>query len=133
LKDAWHVATRDLEDYRDRPGKKLEKKVIIAQMAAIEEARKAMDSCNRYAVFVHGATPDVYGILNRAGIAKEFATFLKVTMPSPTPEDMACQTMRPLESLADGSAHVDWMVEYARELDEEEIEVGEESSEMITS
>jgi hypothetical protein len=60
--------------------------VIIAKKAAIEEARKAMDS------------------RNRAGIAKEFATFLKVTMPSPIPEDTACQTMRPLEIKGGASA-----------------------------
>ena len=135
LKDAWRVAVKDLDDYQDRSKtlkKKLDKKVIIAKKAAIEDARKEMDSCNRYSLFVRGATPDVYGILDRASIAKEFATFLKVTMPSSTPEDTACQTMRPLESFADGSAHMAWMLEYVREEpdDEKEVEVDEE---MITS
>jgi hypothetical protein len=102
--------------------------VIKSKKVAIEEARTTMDSCNRYAVFVRGTTPDVYGILENAGIVKEFATFLKIIMPSLTPEDTACQTMRPLESLADESAHTAWMLEYVREElgDDEEVEVGEE-------
>jgi hypothetical protein len=128
---------KDLEDYQDQPKaprKKLENKVMIAKRMAIEEARTAKDECNRYTVYVRGATPDVYGILDRAGIVKEFATFLEVTMPLPIPADTACQTMWPLENFTHDSAHTAWMVEYVRELDdEEEIEVDEESSEMITS
>jgi hypothetical protein len=88
--------------------KSASKKRIEQLKAKVEEKRLAMDFCNRYSISVRGASPDVYGILKEADIVEQFANLLRVTMPSPTPEDKAIQHMRPHDG-----ANADWMRDYA--------------------
>ena len=76
------------------------------------DARTAIASCNRYSISVRGASQDVYGILDAANIADEFATLLSIIMPLPANEHSTRQHMRPLERLSNESSHTDWMSEY---------------------
>jgi hypothetical protein len=133
LTDNWLAAVKDLEQYRIQEKKMAEKKEVEKKMAVIEKARLAMDSYNRYAIFVRGASPDVYGILKQAEIAEEFKTLLSVTMPSPTAQDSAIQHMRPLERLGHTSGHTAWMSKYVvKALGDNEEEGEIEGSEMDT-
>jgi hypothetical protein len=77
----------------------------------VEAKRLAMDSYNRYLISARGSSPDVYGILNKADIAEQFATLLQIVMPMPTDQDSAIQHMQPLEHLGDTS-HTAWMKKY---------------------
>src|SRR3984957_7159799 len=105
----WTSAARLLEEYRNR---KVSEGMVKGQLVMVKEKRLAMDAYNRYAVFVRGASPDVYGILKKAGIAKEFATLLGLVKASLTTEEDDTKHMRPLEHLGRESAHADWMSEY---------------------
>ena len=78
----------------------------------VNDARTAIASCNRYSISVRGASRDVYGILDTANIANEFATLLSIIMPMPVHEHSTRQHMRPLERLSNESKHTDWMSEY---------------------
>ena len=114
LRNNWLTAEDDFNEYeRQRKTKhmKIDKEGVKKKEAAIK-ARMAMDSYNRYAIFVRGASPEIYGILGYAGIVNEFATLLEVTKPSPAPQLNAIQHMLPLEHLAIGSGHTAWMLKY---------------------
>jgi hypothetical protein len=90
----------------------------------VKEARVTMDIYNRYTIAIRGSSADPYGILHTANIAKEFATLLSTTMPSPTPQDDALQHMRPLERLGGRSGHNAWMSNYvARKSEEHSMDV----------
>jgi len=73
-----------------------------------------MDDCNRFAIFVWGASSDVYGVLKEAEIADQFEHLLRVTMPPPTPQHTTMKFMRPLESLNENSDYTAWMSVYVR-------------------
>jgi len=104
----WLAAVKMLKQFETKTNKKQ-----IAELKAVVEAkRRMMDSCNRFSIFVRGSSSEVYGILEEAGISEQFATLLRITMPSPTDQDRAAQTMRPLERLGYQSAHTSWMSEY---------------------
>ena len=75
----------------------------------IKLKRLAMEQYNRYSVFIRGASPTVYNILKEADIVNEFATLLDITMPTPTPESLISQHMRPLERLDEDSPYTAWM------------------------
>jgi hypothetical protein len=112
LTDAWIVAVKDLETYQKRPKQEKNEATIEALKMKLKERRLALDSYNRYSISVRGASPDVYGILREAGIVKEFATLLSITMPSPNNQDRTIQHMRPLDRLGVSSNHTPWMSEY---------------------
>jgi hypothetical protein len=101
-----------LEYYRRR--RKHQKETLEKLKKAANDARLAMDSCNRYSFSVRGISQDVYGILRDAHIEKEFATvtLLSIIMPSPLNERSTREHMRPLERLSAASSHTDWMSEY---------------------
>jgi hypothetical protein len=45
--------------------------IILAGLKKkMHDPRLAVDSCNRYSISVRGISPDVYGILRKANIAK---------------------------------------------------------------
>jgi hypothetical protein len=113
LVDHWFDAKKELETYRNekKVGQKKGKKEIEKE-AKIEMARLAMDSYNRYAIFVRGTSSDTYGILKAVDIENEFATFLSVTLPSPPSQITAIQQMLPLERLGSSSDHTPWMSTY---------------------
>jgi hypothetical protein len=85
----------------------------------INEIRQAMDSYNKYSVFIRGASPATYGILKTVGIENAFATLLKTTMPLPSNEDDEIQHMLPLNRLASESGYTEWMMEYGGEKDDQ--------------
>jgi len=82
------------------------------ELKAVKDAQQAVNSYNCYLISVHGVSPDVYQILHTADIAREFATLLKITMPSPRNQEALIQHMRPLERLGAVSNHTAWMPEY---------------------
>jgi hypothetical protein len=112
LTDNWVVAKVNLLKYRNTASP--EKKIVEKLKKDVELRQLAMEGYNRYSIFARGASPDVYGILNEANIAKEFATLLAITTPSPTAETVATQHMRPLERLDDDdtSEYTAWMSEF---------------------
>ena len=110
LCDLWDAAVKKLDNYGRR--KKTKKDTLEKLKKAANDARFAMDSCNRYSVSVRGVSQAVYGILRKANIAKEFATLLSIIMPLPADERSTRHHMRPLERLSATSSHTDWMVEY---------------------
>ena len=93
----------------------------------IKTTRVAMDAYNRYSVNVRGTSSMTYGCLKEANIVTEFAALIKVTMPSPTAQDVPLQHMRPLECLGEGSAYMAWMTDYGEESDSSD-ETGDDSS-----
>jgi hypothetical protein len=110
LTEQWVHAAKTLKQYkRSATRTEIQLKKLKDDVKA---KRLAMDCCNRYSVCVRGATSDVYGILLKADIAREFATLLKITMPSPTDQDSAIQHMRPLERLGSKSHYTAWMSNY---------------------
>jgi hypothetical protein len=142
LTDEWIAAAKQLELLRKKKvGKKKvgKKKVakakekVAEQRAVVAEKRMAMDSCNRFSIFVRGASPEVYGILREAGIANQFATLLNVARGSLSNEGNTLKHMRPYERLGNTSAHTAWTTEYAvdysRDDDwEEDLMEGEEDN-----
>jgi hypothetical protein len=110
LCDAWDAAVKTLESYRRQS--KQQKETLEKLKKEANDARFAMDSCNRYSLSARGISQDVYGILRDADIEKEFATLLSIIMPSPVDERSTRQHMRPLERLSATSSHTDWMSEY---------------------
>jgi hypothetical protein len=110
LCDVWDAAVKKLESYRRR--RKHRKETLEKLKKAANDARLAIDSCNRYSLSVRGISQDVYGILRDAHIEKEFATLLSIIMPSHVDERSTRQHMRPLERLSAASSHTDWMSEY---------------------
>jgi hypothetical protein len=78
----------------------------------IETRHEAMDAYNRYSIFVHGASSDIYGILKTADIVDQFRTLLHVAMPSPDGLESSLQHMRPLERLGNDCTQTAWMLEY---------------------
>jgi len=109
LCDALRNAEMELHAYRRKM--KMKKETLAKFREKVNDARLAADSCNRFSISVRGASPDVYGILEKANIANEFATLLSIVMPSPGGEHSARQHMRPLERLSK-QAHTAWMWEY---------------------
>jgi predicted aldo/keto reductase-like oxidoreductase len=110
LCDAWDAAVKKLETYRK--GRKPQKKTLEKLKKAANDARVAMDSCNRYSLSVRGVSEGVYGVLRSADVVKEFATLLNIIMPLPVDERSTRKHMRPLERLSATSSHTDWMLEY---------------------
>jgi hypothetical protein len=109
----WVGATQALVNYQDEQrakGKEPNKKMVKRLVADIAAKQQAMDFYNRFIISVRGASPEVYGILNKADISGAFETLLRVAMPSPVNEKKSVQSMRPLEHLKD--AHVAWMHRY---------------------
>ena len=104
LHNAWDVAAKNLITNTDKdPAKGLNKKV--------DDARLSVDSYNRYSISVRGISPDEYGILRTAKIAKEFANLLSIIMTSIGEDHSTKKHMRPLERLSDQS-HIAWMSGY---------------------
>jgi len=115
LKNNFSTAVETLQQYRHQ--KKLERrKVKMTRVKRLREelvkTRTKMDGYNRYSIFVRGASPEAYGILNKANIVVEFATLLRMTVPAPADLDSNIQQMRPLERLGDSCAHTAWMLQY---------------------
>ena len=75
----------------------------------VDQKREAMNDGNRYSIFVRGASPSTYGILNKAEIVDEFATLLKITTPSPSAHSHTVQHMCPMEGLDEEGHHMAWM------------------------
>ena len=109
LCDAWNAAAEKLETYRRE--KNIQNETLEDLKKKTNDARLAVDSCNRYSISVRGASPHVYGILREADIANEFATLLSIIMPSDGEHD-TIKHMRPLERLSDPS-HTAWMWKYS--------------------
>ncbi|KAF8343352.1 hypothetical protein F5887DRAFT_1212486 [Amanita rubescens] len=110
LCDTWNAAAEKLETYRR--GKNVQNDTLEDLKKKTNDARLAVDSCNRYSILARGVrSPDVYGILHTANIAKEFAALLRIIMPLPVDEQSTRQHMRPLERLSDGP-HTAWMSDY---------------------
>ena len=121
LTEKWVDAVKTLQEYQQSETRnEIQFKKLKDDVKAM---RLAMDCCNRFSVCVRGATSGVYSILNKADIAREFVTLLKVTMPSPTAQDSAIQHMRPLEHLGNKTHYTDWMSKY--------VVTGEEDQDMI--
>jgi hypothetical protein len=78
----------------------------------VKTTRAAVDAYNRCTVNIRGASDTTYGLLKKANIVTQFATLIKVTMPSPTAPEDALQHMRPLERLGQDSAYTAWMTDY---------------------
>jgi hypothetical protein len=93
-------------------GKNKRDSELMELKEALSNAQLATDRYNRYTISVRGASPEVYRILKTAGIAKEFATLLKITTRLPGMAKATIQHMCPLERLGDGSNHTAWMAEY---------------------
>jgi hypothetical protein len=130
---AFHAALRRLNVYEEK--KEKEKKAREAREAKekgakeksqkdpertklrnnVKATRAKMDAYNRYTINVRGASSTAYGSLKEANIVTEFATLVKVTMPSPTAQDVALQHMRPLERLGEDSGYTAWMTDYGEE------------------
>jgi hypothetical protein len=118
----WEVALRTLKVYEEKKAK--EKKARKGQKKGqkdpertklldnVKTTRAAMDAYNQYTVNVRGASPTAYGSLKEANIVSQFATLIKVTMPSPTAQETILQHMRPLERLGEDSAYTAWMTDY---------------------
>ena len=104
LHKAWDAAAKNLKTSTNKDAAPALKK-------AVKEARLAVDSYNRYSISVRGISPDEYGILRTAKIAKEFATLLSIIMTSIAEDHSTKKHMRPLERLSDQS-HIAWMSEY---------------------
>jgi hypothetical protein len=124
----WQITVR-LEETTVTPGKKNSKKLkklettIPQQQEELDQKCQAVDYYNRHSVFVHGASPDTYGILKMMGIEQEFATLLQITMPSPDNKDQEIQHMFPLKWLAVDFGYVEWMPEYCK--DDEDVLMSE--------
>lgn len=111
---AWEGALGALEKYRKtakkgKKGRKNRKKKLIDN---VRTTRAAVDAYNRYTVNIRGASDTTYGSLKEANIVTQFATLIKVTMPSPTAQEAVLQHMRPLERLGEDSAYTAWMTDY---------------------
>jgi len=128
------TAEKELQEYRDKmkvekkvekkeaDKKEVEKTMIKSLREEVKSARTKRDSYNRYSISVRGASPEVYGVLAKANIATEFATLLRVTMPSSDDQNSTIQQMRSLERLGDNCANMAWMLQYTAEDDGEESE-----------
>jgi hypothetical protein len=121
LVDEWVAASKKLEQLRK---KKVRRTKLAKQRAVVGDKRTAMDSCNRFSIFVRGASRNVYGILKDAGIEKQFATLLNVVRASLSSDDDVIRHMRPYEHLGKTSAHTAWTTEYV--LDDPQEEDGED-------
>jgi hypothetical protein len=102
------AAVKVLEDYQ-KLGKKRRGPKLVEKQKRVKEERLAMDTYNRYTIAVRGASSNVYGILAKAQVEKEFETLPTTTIISPTAQDEAIQHMRHLERLGGGSGHTTWM------------------------
>ena len=94
--DEWESAVKKLGDYRiqKEEEQKKDKDTWEAKLEQeVEDAHMKMDNCNRFAIFVQRASPHVYGALNEAKIADQFAHLLRVTMPPPTPQHTTMKFM----------------------------------------
>jgi len=114
----FSTAVENLRRYRHQ--EKLEmRKVEVKEVKWLREevirTRATMDGYNRYSIFVRGASPEVYGILDEGNFAAEFATLLRMIMPVAADYDSNIQQMRPLERLGHSSAHMAWMMQYTAE------------------
>jgi hypothetical protein len=112
LRENWMAAVKALEDYQKKLGKKCRDPKLVEKQKEVKEKKLAMDAYNRYTIAVRGASSNVYGILTKAKVEKEFESLLTTTMPSPTAQDKTIQHMRPLERLGGGSGHTAWMSKY---------------------
>jgi len=90
------------------------------------ESQQAMDSFNRYAIAIRGASPEVYGVLETAGIQRQFQSLLSVTLPSKESGQPSLRSMRPLEHLDAMRPHTAWMTDF-KVVDSE---TGEDESEV---
>jgi len=115
LWDAWESALKQLNEYEEINGKKKEDYERKKLLQNFKAARAKMDAYNRYSINVRGALPATYGCLKEANIVTQFATLIRVTMPSPTSREAVLNHMRPLERLGEGSAHTAWMTDYRGE------------------
>lgn len=112
LQNEWLSSVKSLQGYKlQKTGKKRDAEEVRL-LKDVEVKQVAMDAYNRFTVSVRGTSPEVYGVLNAAKIANEFATLLRIIMPAPTGRDTIIQQMRPLEHLGDTSAHTNWMSVY---------------------
>lgn len=105
--EAYSRVMADLLEHRQKRSRDHES--IKKLKEDVDEKREAMNDCNRYSIFVRGASPSTYGILNRAGIVDEFATLLQITTPSPSVQSHTLQHMRPMEGLDEEGHHMAWM------------------------
>jgi hypothetical protein len=91
----WEVALRTLNVYEEKKAK--ENKVRKWQekgqkdpertklLDNVKTTRAAMDAYNQYTINIRGASPTAYRSLKGANIVSQFATLIKVTMPSHYP------------------------------------------------
>jgi hypothetical protein len=120
----WEVALSTLKQYEEKKGQENRRKrkkkrqndpERIKLLYDVKTTRAAMDAYNRYSINVRGASSTAYGSFKEANIVTQFATLIKVTMPSPTAQEAVLQHMRPLEHLGEGSAYTAWMTDYGEE------------------
>jgi hypothetical protein len=110
---AWERALGELEKWTEaKKAKKAKKGQMKKLIDNVKTTRAAVDGHNRYTVNIRGASDTTYGLLKKANIVTQFATLIKVTMPSPTATEDALQHMRPLERLGKDSAYTAWMTDY---------------------
>jgi hypothetical protein len=112
LTSDWITARNKLETMRNA---QVGKRKLAKQWAAIAQKKAAMDSCNRFSIYVRGASSERYGILREAGIEKEFARMLDIACAVLIDEDDRDQNMRPCERLENTSGHMAWTAEYVVE------------------
>jgi hypothetical protein len=117
LSTAWELALGALRVYEEKKAKEKGQKDHERSklLENVKIARAKMDAYNRYTVNVRGASPKAYGSLKEANIVAQFATLIRVTMPSPTAQEAILKHMRPLERLGEGSAYTAWMTDYGEE------------------
>jgi hypothetical protein len=124
LTSDWIIARNELETMQNAH---VGKEEMSTQREFIAEKRAAMDYCNRFSIYVRGASSQTYGILKKANIEKEFTTLLNTARAS-IDDEYRAQNMRPCERLENTSAHMAWMAEYIAE-DPENSDEGDSGSE----
>ena len=79
LKQEYQRALDDLSRYREQNPK--DKKHLKDLEAAVQAKELEKDLYNGHSISARGAGSTTYGILKKAGIEKEFDTFLRIVMP----------------------------------------------------
>jgi hypothetical protein len=112
LRAAWLTAQEKLTEHLS---KKASKHELHELKVAAKEARQAMDRYNQWSIHARGASPEVYGILDKTKITTEFQALLGVTSPSPRESEPMVQQMLPLERLGSTSPYNAWMLQFVSE------------------
>lgn len=109
LRAAWLAAQEKLTEHLST---KTDKHKLRELKIAAQEARQAMDRYNQWSIHARGASPEVYGILDKTGITANFQALLGVTSPSPRESEPMVQQMLPLERLGSASSYTAWMWQF---------------------